>query len=919
MSLRRVIVVVLLAIVLLRPPLRVAGQEPITVDGTGYDWSYPTCHALDPGGDLLDSTPDWYDSRDLLAWYYAVGSSYVYVRVDLMDLAYGAEIASYGSVLDALNIYILLGWSGAPGYQAWVPDYVQYNGAGVYLTDYHWVIAIAVYDTQHYRVYRYDWAVLAENTGLKVAFNSQWDIVEVAIPTSMLSQLGWTPTTRVWAKVATTLVKSTSSGAVSVLADVMPNSVYMCSNGACWSGALFSDAACGTAKLMIVHHGNQHLTDNRALNNQSSRNSYRYVLYLHDLLSNLTGRKIPVNIHVSGTLLASWLWWEPGMVSYVKALMGRGVVDVVGGVWAEYITAYFYDNFNSPSASYALEYYQKVLGATPKVAWIPERTWDDERTGIASTISKYYKAVILDGNTHHDDWITGTSPTKPHKYDTTKTGGRTLYVFFIDWDTQQLLLANTDGGLNKALRAKYISAATSPDQQQVFVYADDWEKAAGIAGWNPSGIDGYENSLRWIAQHPWIQVVSGSDLVSWLDTGSWAPVSGYYCGYDTYLLIKQWVQSYPYDYRRAYDGWYWGTPKEEAFSQLGPNLWLGGIAALPMGDVFGYTSYSGSPDNTILYKLLRPGGVFDSVPKNEFWRLSLVTLNAMLYETAWHDEGLDYNGNGQDDLPWWGRTIWSHVRQSYVLLQAAKWLDSTRSGSISGVGYTVGDFDFDGRNEVIVYNKYLFVFVDDVGGAVPYVLVYVPEINLAYMGAGAPMVYWTSEYDYWYGASQVGLFVDDYYTATGKNYYKSRYTISVSTGVTSTGVSYVRVALSAPDLNGDGKPDFTKYIVVYAGARYIDVYYSLPSGGTVYLANGLSVDPMTTLVYGDVLSQVGSPTSTYSFGFKNNVSRAYAYVTPLYNAQHTGSQDLKRYTLHYVWKMSATNGAKIRATFTYSG
>ena len=48
-------------------PIHARAQEPVTVDGLGFDWLYSSCHALDPAGDLLDSTPDWSSSRDLLA------------------------------------------------------------------------------------------------------------------------------------------------------------------------------------------------------------------------------------------------------------------------------------------------------------------------------------------------------------------------------------------------------------------------------------------------------------------------------------------------------------------------------------------------------------------------------------------------------------------------------------------------------------------------------------------------------------------------------------------------------------------------------------------------------------------------------------------------------------------------------------
>ena len=892
-------------------PIHVRAQEPVTVDGLGFDWPYPSCHALDPAGDLLDSTPDWSSSRDLLAWYYLVGSSYVFMRLDFLDLAYGAETASYGNVNDALNIYIMIGWSNAPGYQSWVPDYVQYNGYGVHLPDYNWVLAIAIYDSAHYTVYDYNWNKVLVNSGLQVAFNSQWDLVEIGIPTSILSNYGWTPTTRVWAKIATTLVYN----GVSKLADIMPNTIYQGSGRYEWSGAVFSDSACGTAKVIFVHHGNQHLTDNRALNNPSSINSYGYILYVHDYLTNKTGRRIPVTIHMSGTLMASFVWWDPGFISYIKSLISRGVAVPIGGVWAEHITAYFYDNFNDPSANFTKWYTQQVFGYTPVTAWIPERTWDDARTGIAYTMSKYYYAVILDGNTHHDDWSPGTNVYKPHQYDTSKTAGRTLYVLFIDWDTQQKLLSNTDNGLNIDLRKKYIWAATNSDQQMIFMYADDWEKAAGIAGWGSNDPVYYNNSLTWIAMHPWIQVVTTDDVVNWLRNGYWTPVTGYYCGYDTYYYLKTWVHNYPYDYRRAYDGWYWGTSSEKSFAwygsgQTSPNYVLPDTI-MPFGDVFGYTSFNGSPNNTVIYRLLAPGGVLGSTPKNELWWMAVAVANAMLYETAWH-EGTDWDRDGLLDCPGWGLNQWNHLRLVNVLLAAAKWLDSTRKGLITGANYMIGDFDWDGRNETIIYNPYVFVFIDDKGGAAPYVFMYNKTSNKVFMAIGAPAVYWGTWYDMWYGDSQVGLFADDYFTATGKNYYNARYTIAYAYYDSTNGRVVVR--LNAPDLDGDGYPDFYKYYVLYNTANYIYVHYlGVKKNGTLYSAVGFSADFFNNLLYGNSLAQINSPTSTYSFGYKNTRTRAYVYVTPLQGMSWTGTQDLVKYTMQYRAKMSVSVNTAIWA------
>jgi len=888
----------------------VGGSEPAAVDGVGYEWSYNTVHALDPADDLLDNNDFYRTSRDLIAWYYMVGSSYVYMRLDFLDLAYGAETASGGDVADALNIYIMIGWVNAPGYQCWVPDFVQYNGKGVYLSDYCWVLAIAIYDTYHYRVYNYNWNAVPENYGLQIAFNSQWDLVEIAVPTSLLQSYGWTPTTRVWAKIATTIVYSSGS----VPADIVPNSITDSGDSYSWGGAVFSDSYVGTAKLIIVHHGNQHLTDNTGYIS-SPPNSYWHILWIHEDVSNRTGRPIPVAIHMSGTLLASYLWYRPDFVDYIRSLVNRGIVGIVGGVWAEYITAYFYDNFNAPSAYIAQQYYKEVFGVTPKTAWIPERTWDDERTGIAWTLSKYYEAVILDGNTHHDEWDNRYPHTKVHKYDTSRTEGRTLYVFFIDWDTQQLLLSNTDNGLHIDLRRKFLSFAMNWDQQQVLVYADDWEKAAGIADWDPYNPGRYENSIRWIAMHPWIQVVTPDEVVSWLDSGSWTPVEGFYCGYDTYIYIKQWVQGYPYDYRRAYDGWYWGTQQEEAFAALGASsVTIGGVTVrgrtmpdtvMPLGDVFGYTSYNGSPNNTVIYRLLAPGGLLDNAPRNEFWWLAVVTANSMLYETAWHHED-DANGDGLQDTAFWGRWTWNHLRLVNVLLIAADWLDQVRRGQVTGVNYMVGDFDWDGRDEVIVYNRYIMAFVDQRGGAVPYVFVYDPDRDRAYMAVGAPMVFWTTERDQWMNDKHWGIFVDDYYDATGRNYYDKDYSVSARYD---PDFDAVIVELTPPDLDGDGRPDFYKYITLSPGSKSLYAYYNLTRPGRLYISMGLSVDPWTSLFHGNKLTQVGTPTGTDIFGFVNEVSGAQAYVKPIQYASYTGTQDLVMETLQYRFKIVVTSGS----------
>lgn len=866
----------------------------ISIDGSGYDWGYDYCISLSGAKDQYQSVNYYLDSRDLIAFYFAYNTDWAFFRVDLLDLSYGAEAYTGGQ--DGLNIYVLIGWDGAPGYQQWVPDYILYQGKGIKLVDYHWVLAIAIYDSSSYRVYDYNWNKVVENSGLQVAFNSQWDFVELAVPRSILSNYGWSPDKQTWFRVVTSA--GTSSG--HLLADGMPRTEISVSDYAYWQGALFSTQKCPTVKLAIVHHGNQHIADNRALNNPLSRNSYGFVLWVHEDVSRLANRRIPVDIHISGTLLASYVWWDPGFVSYIRDLVNKGIVNIIGGVWSEYIPAYFYSNFNEPSLRFAKDYYRYIFGVDPLVAWVPERTWEDERTNMSAVFSLYYRAILLDEIEHHHNWMPNTNALKPHKYDTSKTEGRTLYVFFIHFETQQKLLSLHDGGLNYDLRLFYLSRALDPDQQQIIVYADDWEKAAGVAGW-PVDPTQYELAIRWIAQHPWIQVVSLNDVVYWLDNGYWTPVQGYYCGYDTYKFIKQWVQGYPYDYRRAYDGWYWGTPYEKSFAwygsgQTSPNYALPDTI-MPFGDVFGYTSFNGSPNNTVIYRLFAPGNLMDMAPKNELWWLALVTANAMLYETAWHDEG-DWDGDGLHDCPGWGLNIWNHIRHVNVLLEAAKWLDNVRKGLVSGINYRYDDFDWDGRKEVIVFSGKFFMWIDEKGGAIPFLVYYDAVSDMPQVVVGAPYGYWTRWDDAWYNSNHLALFVDDYFTATGKNYYDKVYVIEK---IQANASNSIIIEFSSPDLDNSGAPDLRKivYVVEQGEQVFISAEYSTERPGKLYVALGVSVNAWRSLFDGDSYIIVGQHEGSSSLTFIDPTTNIGITLTPARNAAWTNPGDLQKHNMEY--------------------
>ncbi|MFN4046702.1 MAG: glycoside hydrolase, partial [Acidilobaceae archaeon] len=97
------------------PSVPYSSTDTISIDGMGYDWKYDYCIALSGAKDQYQPVDYYLDSRDLIAFYFTYNNNWAFFRVDLLDISYGAEVYTNGQ--DGLNIYVLMGWTDAPGYQ----------------------------------------------------------------------------------------------------------------------------------------------------------------------------------------------------------------------------------------------------------------------------------------------------------------------------------------------------------------------------------------------------------------------------------------------------------------------------------------------------------------------------------------------------------------------------------------------------------------------------------------------------------------------------------------------------------------------------------------------------------------------------------------------------------------------------------
>jgi len=734
----------------------VKAAEPITMDGYGYDWTQSMCKGVDWNDDWVHQLNDGYDgSRDIIAAYYVEGTDYVFFRIDFLDLAYGAENGY-------LNIYIAIDY--ASGGQEWFPDYTDCK------TSYLWERCIAIYDTNNYKVYNPDWSYVS--TGLTINYHSQNDLVEIKVPQSTL---GFSNGATLNIQYATVKDGAELSNPDADFTDIYPNDDL--SDGV-FNTAVVSTSVCSTAKVVFLHHGNQ------AINNVTDWvNKYNNTLNTHEDIWN-KGVAAPVELHVSGSLMTAIQWYKPSFNTRIKNMVASGHAKLVAGSYVEYIPPFFDYTINNLSMVWAKDLTNYFYGASPNIAWIPERVW--QGSTCLNVFAQNYNGIVLDGNTHHDDYCSCGASHQVHTY----ANKPNLHVWFICWQMQQNLRQPDDGGLDIGLRKHMVGLALASNQQQYCLYAEDWEFGASDAA-------NYDIAVKWIAQRPWIQITTLNTIQNdW----QWpAQITNYACTQDMYWYIKQWCEP-----NQWYGDWYYGSAYEQSYFD-----WVATETLKKMGDI--------STAGTHIYEAYN---AIKSVPSNNFKTLAWYTFFNMLYETAWHDD--DGNPATVDPVSLWERKFAAHVRMTKVLTYAASWLNALPTS----IQVETTDVDGDGSNEYALKNNKLLAIFEAKGGKCIWAF-----SSSGKMILGSPIAQYENLEDA----------VDDYYHCAsfrdkigGVDYSNTMFTVTT----TSTSIKFTVSAYSKT------------FTLESATATRIKASYSITTSKTRYLTFGISPDLMDIIKTG---------------------------------------------------------------------
>jgi hypothetical protein len=443
-----------------------------------------------------------------------------------------------------------------------------------------------------------------------------------------------------------------------------------------------------TTSLALVHHANQYLItdgyDNREgitdiVGSEQTGMGMLGVLAMHVRYS------VPLNLHISGTLLEAVAWHCPQFIPKLREHLNSGLIEIVGSSYGQNIMRFFGPEYNRNQLNEELLLYRSLLGIDPaqvKVFWPPERVWETRVMAPvlrdAGLLNEGYRYVILDDRTllsPRDRALPRAIFDKgrhwtPEVYQTHEIeNGLGLVALPIATRLRRSIPPKKDEDwkcVRSELEALLVQAATAGQGSLLALYADDMEKVIGV--WGADGPPRYAEFLEWLAGSAWIQAVK---LTDWarenppagrrkVETGTFAELAQEFEageGYEKWFHSEQWT---PY---REHFEWTECRVREAKAA--------GGDAALI-----------------------------------ELAEKQLLVSN---WETAWHTPATGAHGDPEDHgkpSPW-ARALTSHCRHAAVTAEAARW-KKERDGLAH---LEVRDVDHDNEPDVIFKNNAFFALL----------------------------------------------------------------------------------------------------------------------------------------------------------------------------------------------------------------
>jgi aminoglycoside phosphotransferase (APT) family kinase protein len=455
-----------------------------------------------------------------------------------------------------------------------------------------------------------------------------------------------------------------------------------------------------TACLAIVHHANQYVI----ADSYGDRQGMTDILGLRGAASHAAGflpllrmhleYGIPLNLHLSGTLIEALAWHCPQSFSFIKDLARAGLLEIVGSTFSQNVMPFFEDRLNLRQINDELALLRRHLAWDParvKVFWVPERVWDTDKLAPVlrspSLLNGGYRYVLLDDRLLFP-WGERYDGSPRERFDKQRpreleaylpweiAGSGGLVVLPISRDLRYAIPPATGADLQRlAGILRWLASSRHP--HSLAVYGDDFEKAAGVGGWDPQHPERYERFLHFLRDQKWVRPVL---ISAWGAERAPAGVRSVERG-TFFELAQTWKAGE--DYR----GWYEDPNCREHRAYL-------------------------ARSERALREAERVGA--DPALLDLGWKHFLHCC----YETSWHQAYPPPEGpDGMPRLAGFTAALTSHARSSIMIAKAARWAVE-RDGEAHAETL---DIDDDGLPELVLKNpQVLAVFSPRWGGRLSY-------------------------------------------------------------------------------------------------------------------------------------------------------------------------------------------------------
>src|SRR3972149_755355 len=295
--------------------------------------------------------------------------------------------------------------------------------------------------------------------------------------------------------------------------------------------------------LAIVQHGHQYLITNGYDNREGISevlDAFASVFALHLKYG------VPLNLHLSGTLIEAIAWLSPAFFGWITALRRRGLLEMVGSSYSQNIMTLFSDEHNLRQLNEALRLYRRHLGVEPREVrafWVPERVWSTEKLApllrSEQLLNGGYDYVLIDDrltypvNGHYKSserrlFDLNTAPAlyqsgEDLRWDRTPAsgdghhlrpygieGGRGLVALPISSDLRYCIPPRQSQHWAGIRHELHLAAAAG--RGAMALYGDDLEKAAALGPWasgcwSRENVTPYEEFLKWVGEEAAVQPV----------------------------------------------------------------------------------------------------------------------------------------------------------------------------------------------------------------------------------------------------------------------------------------------------------------------------------------------------------------------------------------------------------------------------